>query len=474
MERVKRYRRTTRITLFCCAILVGLGLARKLPPVPILYVWLFGIFAVVSFRRARLISVYAVMLFGLALGCWRGGVYMDKVGELDKISRQTITLTGTALSDAVYDEYAQLSFNVGDLKLELPEEKSLVGKVSVSGFGEKMVYRGDQVRVKGKFSPSRGSLVAYISFAEVEVTGKSHSVIFDLTRRFASGLGNALPEPHASFSLGILIGQRDTLPEETKEVLAVVGLTHIIAASGYNLTILVQAVKRIAGKRSKYQTLIASLVLIFCFLLATGASASIVRASIISVLSLAAWYYGRAIKPLLLISFTAALTALWSPLYLWSDIGWYLSFLAFFGVLVIAPLLNTRLFQKEPGLLGGLMIETVCAQIMTLPFILYIFSTSSFIALLANVFIVPLIPLAMLLSFIAGLAGMFIAPLAGWLAWPAQIILTYVLDMATIFSRVPHMQFSVTVSLIGMLILYAAIVCVILALSRRKALTVSQ
>jgi len=78
-----------------------------------------------------------------------------------------------------------------------------------------------------------------------------------------------------------------------------------------------------------------------------GTSASIVRAAVISVLTLAAWYYGRAIRPLLLLLLAAAVTAYANPVYLWADISWYLSFLAFFGILVLGPLVTSRLYGER-------------------------------------------------------------------------------------------------------------------------------
>jgi len=263
--------------------------------------------------------------------------------------------------------------------------------------------------------------------------------------------------------MGLLVGQRDTLPAATSDMLAAVGLTHIIAVSGYNLTILVRATKRTLAKRSKYQAMIGACTLILAFLLVTGASPSIVRASIISFLSLGAWYYGRKIRPMVLIMLTAAATALWNPLYLWSDIGWYLSFLAFFGVLVIAPIASKKFYRlRKPGVMGQLVIESMAAQIMTLPLILYIFNDSSYLVLLANVLVVPLIPFAMLLSFIAGLAGMLIPAHGGWLAWPAKWLLTYLLDAAGLVARIPHIRFSVSISTWTMASFYAAILAVTL------------
>ncbi len=452
------YRRTTRYVLFGAAILAGLALARW---AGVLSGWvpvLFGIFAALSFRQGRLVSVYAVILFGLSLGWWRGGQFMGEVKYLESISREKVTIVGTVLNDSIYNQRGAISFDLGSLKLESPYQREIIGKIGVSGYGERMIYRGDEVRVTGNFYPGRGSYVAWLSYAQLEVTARSQNVLYAVTRDFSAGMQSALPEPHASFGMGLLVGQRDTMPKATSEMLAMVGLTHIIAVSGYNLTILVRATRRLLAERSKFQATMAGLALIAAFLVVTGAMPSIFRASIISTLSLGAWYFGRNLRPMVLISLTAAGTALWSPLYLWSDIGWYLSFLAFFGVLIVAPYARKHLLKgKQRGLLGEMLLETSAAQLMVLPIILYIFHDSSFVALLANLLVLPLIPLAMITGFIAGLAGMLIPVFAGWFAFPARWLLTYLLDIAALVARIPHMEFSVEISAAMMVAMYAVI-----------------
>jgi YebC/PmpR family DNA-binding regulatory protein len=237
----------------------------------------------------------------------------------------------------------------------------------------------------------------------------------------------------------LLIGQRSTLPADVSQMLLIVGLTHIIAVSGYNLTIMVHAARRLLAKRSKFQTAAACLALITIFMLITGSSPSIVRASIISVLSLCAWYYGRTIRPLTLLLTAGAASVLANPLYIWGNVSWYLSFLAFFGVLVVAPLATRRLYGKRtPGLIEQILIESACAELTTLPYVLFIFGQMSLVNLPANVLVAAWVPLAMLLGVAAGTAGMLAPALAGWIAWPAKLLLTYMLDVAQLLARVPH------------------------------------
>ncbi len=422
-----------------------------------------ALFGVSLLRRRTILTTVAVVVFGLLLGAWRGGVYLHQLQPYRTLAMQKVDFTATADIDAVYGKNSQLVFAVHDVQFTYPKNVRVPGTIKVSGFGETMVYRGDRLEVSGKLYPTRGASQATVSFAKLKKTGSTSSVIDTVRRKFTAGMQSALPEPLASFGLGLLVGQRNTLPADLTQALLMVGLTHIIAVSGYNLTILLQASRRLIGDTSKVFSTVMALLLIFSFLLVAGASASIVRAAVISILGLSAWYYGRTVRPLMLILLAAAGTAYADPIYLWADISWYLSFLAFFGILIIGPLITRKLYGgKEPPLIPQILIESVCAEAMTLPLILYIFGQMSLVSLLSNMLIVALIPLAMLLSLIAGLAGMLAGNVAGWLAWPAQVLLTYMIDVVNMLSRVPHVfQQNRYLSAVDMALCYTGVVAVI-------------
>lgn len=448
------------LTAGLLSVLAGLGLSRTDLAVPAVMVWFVFVFLLASIRRANLMALTAAMVLGLTFGLWRGSSFMIGLEPYQDLKMERVVLEVRAVSDGVYSDKAQLEFDGGNVRVIEPYAAELPGRVRISGFGEQAVYRGDAVRAEGKLYPSRGSRQASVSYAELSVQARNQDLTDRLRLRFVAGMQTALPEPLASFGLGLLIGQRTTLPDSVNDQLAAVGLTHIIAVSGYNLTIIIRAVGRLGKKRSKYQTLLLSLGLIAGFLLVTGLSASIVRAAIVSTLGLAAWYYGRKFRPILLLTLAAVMTAGWNPLYLWSDIGWYLSFLAFYGVLVLVPLAVRRLYgpQKEPKPLTYLLLESVGAQVMTAPLILYIFGQASLVAIISNLLVVPLVPIAMLLTLGAGLSGMLAPLIAGWLAWPAKIILTYMLDIANLLSRVPHALVHRALPLLSMLCLYAFVI----------------
>jgi len=468
---MRRYNRTIMITAGCLAVLTGLALSRKtslLLPGWLVILWPLA----VLIKRRTGLSLLLVIFACFALGMWRGGIYQQNVSKLNALTNQKVNIVGRVTSDSINTDNAQIQFTVNIIHLINPYKTDLAGSFKINGYGERMVYRGDQVSISGKIFPTRGANQATIGYGQITKLSAGHNLFADLSRKFSAGMQSSLPEPMSSFGLGLLVGLRTVMPPDILAQLTVVGLVHIVAVSGYNLTILVRGVSRLKIN-SKYQKTAISLGLIFSFVMITGFSASIIRAALVSGLSLGAAYYGRRIKPMLLISFAAALTAFVNPFYVWGDLSWYLSFLAFFGILIVAPAIQARLFSKSPKLIVAVLLETLSAEIMTLPLIMMSFGQLSVVALLANLLIVPLVPFAMLLSAVSGLAGLLIPQLAGWFAWPAVLLLTYMLDVIKILAEVPSALINRSLSITMMLVFYAAVVVVVIVMRRRTKFKLS-
>jgi competence protein ComEC len=459
-----RFRRTTIWLWLFIGGLAGLGLAHSRASPGLLAALCLLPFVCFCFPKRSLKTLVLITLFGMLLGWWRGSIYMHKLARFDQLDHQAVTLTAVANADAIYGKTKQLTFEAHGIVLDDGEE--LAGQIQLTGFGVNAVFEGDVVQVDGKMYPGYGAYQGKISFAHISVLEHHPSVISNIKRKFVAGTQSALPEPLAPFVMGLLVGQRATLPANVKEDLQKVGLTHIIAVSGANLTIILQASQKLLGKRSKRISTGLTVALIMVFLILSGASASIVRAAIVSMLSIAAGYYGRNFKPLNLITCAAVITAWANPVYLWSDLSWYLSFLAFIGVMILSPLVQARWPRKwHESIVGGVALESLCAEAMTLPFVLHIFGQMSRVGLIANVLVVAFIPLAMLLGAIAGLGGMLLGNFAGWFAWPATLLLNYMLDTAHLLANLPDIFIEgIGLSLLQMLILYASLGIVIAAL----------
>lgn len=416
--------------------------------------------------RMKWVALITALMVGLSVGLWRGAQTYAQLHLYDKFKDQKVTIVGSVRDDAVYADRGQLEFQISQVFITEPAT-DLPGTVRVRGFNAPSVRRGDIVEITGKLREGFGARQGFVSFAQIEVIARDNSTLEQIRSRYFAGVYSALPEPHASLGLGFLVGTRMLMPDDLTAQLSATGLTHIVAVSGYNLTILVRLTRRLFSKRSIYLSTITSLALILGFVLVTGLSPSISRAMVVSTLAITAWYFGREIKPTILILTSAAITAMVNPLYLWFDLGWYLSFAAFFGVLVLAPLITKRFFKKRPKIFGQIIIETTSAQLMALPIIAVVFSELSLISLLANVIVLPLIPLAMLLTFIAGVVGMVVPHISSWLAWPADIILTFIVDMVRVLANIPWALKQVDMSWYQLAMIYSSVLFVIIILSKK-------
>lgn len=471
---MRNIRRTTFVTILSIVTLLGLGIARTGAELHSSWAILFTFIAIGTFLINKksdnyLLTMIAITCLVFCVGWLRGMNTFKELKKYDVFANEQVNIEATALEDAVYSERGQLTFVVGSITLEKPQKTNLIGELDIEGFGTNAVYKGDRLLISGRLYKKRGGQQGGISFANIQLISRGSNKVDELRREFAAGMQNVLPEPLSSFALGLLIGQRNTLsPSLTQELIAV-GLIHIVAVSGYNLTIIIDASRKMFAKRSRFQVLVFSFILIGLFLLVTGSSPSIVRAAVVSSLSLLAWYFGRKFKPLLLISLVALLTAFINPLYLWTNIGWYLSFSAFLGILILGPLLNRR-FIKEKNrdkILQTIICETVAAQLLTLPIILFIFGRLSVVSILANVLVVPLVPLAMLLSLFAGISGMIGFIFSGLIALPAKIVLQYMLGISNLLSKVPGAYIKVSINIWGLIALYISILIFILILKSK-------
>lgn len=390
---------------------------------------------VFAYLKQRRYVVLFALIGGVLIGLWRGGVEQAALIHYEGLQGRTVTLSGEVSEDVDNDKRGK---DVLRLKRIRYAERDLPGMVWVTTNRPMGVQRSDRIVIEGKLSEGFGTFAASMYDAETKKITKGGDIGVMVRDWFAQFVRMAIPEPESSLGIGYLVGQRRNLPEELDQALKIAGLTHIVVASGYNLTILVRFARRFFMRISKYMAALASTGLVVGFIGITGMSPSMSRAGLIALLSLLAWYYGRKFHPVVLLLFAVAVTVLFNPSYAWGDVGWQLSFAAFAGVMIFAPLLQAYYFgAKKPGTLRQILGETISATVCTLPIILYYFGQMSNVAVIANLLVLPLVPLAMLLTFVAGV-GAFIVPAAAVIVgFPAQVLLGYMVQVAMYLAQIP-------------------------------------
>lgn len=219
---------------------------------------------------------------------------------------------------------------------------------------------------------------------------------------FAARISSLVPEPESKLGLAYLLGIKDALPKDLNNNLKAVGLAHIVVASGTHLSILVDVAKKLFGKISRFAGLLFSIIFIVLFMVMVGWTPSILRAGIVSILSISMWYVGRKFEPWRIILLAMTITILINPTFL-TNLGWLLSFASFGGILILSPAIQKFFYgEQKPNFLASAIITTISATLATLPITLFYFGSISLISLVANLLILPTLPYVMGLTFFTG------------------------------------------------------------------------
>lgn len=268
---------------------------------------------------------------------------------------------------------------------------------------------------------------------------RSWRTLLLVKKHFEAQINRIFAEPHASFMAGLLTGSRRGIPSGLMEQFNTTGLTHIIAISGYNITIIITLITgMLFWLPSKYRLLpaITTIVLFTCFV---GASAAVVRAAIMGILGLIALQAKRVNTARITILWTLFFMTAYNPKYLWYDAGFQLSFMAVIGLLEISPLLEPML-KRIPNTwaLREALQLTLAAQISTAPLLVLLFKRISLIAPITNLLVAPFIPLAMLLGFVGTCISFIYFPLGQIICYPAWLCLQMIIWVAKFGSMVPY------------------------------------
>lgn len=299
----------------------------------------------------------------------------------------------------------------------------------------------------------------------------TYGALFNIKGKFEDSVNRSISEPNASFINGIILGSRQNIPQDLKDDFARTSTSHILAISGYNIAIVSEMLLSIfilfMVRRRAFWLSVLGIIL---FTILTGASSSVVRASLMGLLLLFANGYGRLYDNKISIALAATAMILINPFVLVFDIGFQLSFLAVIGIIYFYPALDD-LIKKWPAM-GGLKetaLMTLSAQIFVLPLLIYYFKSLSIVSLPVNILILPFVPVAMLLGFMTGVAGMILPILGKIMGLFAWAVTTYQIKIVESFSSLSFAAVSVSMSWWAVILVYAFVIVFAIYLHKKYA-----
>lgn len=479
---------------FCLSFIVGIGLASffTISIQAMGIVLILGISLIVVWWRYqwKLVVVGFCFIFIVA-GIYRYSSFGENNnGEIKSVSyyndsKENITISGIIIGepDARSDN---TKYEIEGSSVVFGENRENVnGNILITIEKYPEYSYGDLVEVKGKLNTpkdftdfsykdylGRYGIYSVMYYPQVKLLENNrgnfiYSKILSVKNLFQENINNILPEPHSSFLAGLLLGSRKQIPAGLMEDFNRTGTTHIIAISGYNITIIAVVITGLLLSLGlhRYHAFWISVGGIILFTILTGASASVVRAAVMGILVLIASRLGRLSQATNALILSGVLMVIVNPKILRFDVGFQLSFLATTGLIFISPIFEKISFKKnipkqlfKAQFIKDSLIATLAAQIFVLPVIVYNFDRLSLISPLANILILPIIPFIMLIGFIGGMVGFVWLSLAKFFGFITWALLSYEIKVIEFLSNVPLASIEIKATHWGWVIFYYALV----------------
>ncbi|MBI3442323.1 MAG: ComEC/Rec2 family competence protein [Candidatus Sungbacteria bacterium] len=443
--------------------------------------------------------IYGFVLISFFTGVLRFDVATRANPNINSLVGKSVTVRGVVWTEPVFGPQSQTL----QVRISALDNRDIRAPFMIRAVSKKYpAYEiGEELLFSGRISDSADSATLQnnaptqqlvILFPHIEKTNASNQrpimrALANLKRAFETNIDAALPEPHAAFLKGLLLGERASLPADLIDSFKKTGTSHMVALSGYNITIVGRSLSRVLMLLAVpfYASFWVVLCAMILFVVMTGASASAVRAGIIAVLALVADREGRPYQMTNALACAGAVMLMVDSTLLRFDVGFQLSFLATMGLVYWSPWLERgieNIFDRFKKLMGvrpasralqsghaettprifltmkRLLIETLAAELAVLPLLIYLFGYLSIVSPLANIAALIAVPAAMGVGFFTGLAGFVSSGLASVIGVASWLMLEYIMDAVGWFAAFPYA--SVELGAIGIwtiLVLYGMI-----------------
>jgi competence protein ComEC len=398
----------------------------------------------------------AVFVLLIAVGVLRAVLNKPDDSALLRLSGQRVMLEGVIVAEPdVRPTHTNVRVRILRLVARTTSHANLAGSVLVRAPKDMTWRYGDGIRVEGTL----GTPPRFTTFDYRDYLARRGVRVWlprpDRLWKLSEGNGDAwfgillaakdtvrqtvrhmMPAPESALLNGVLIGDDNDIPESLTEAFRRTGTSHIVAISGFNVSIVIALVvgllSRIANRR---RAALIVLPAIWVYAIFVGGSASVIRATGMATISLVGMLLWRRGFTLNTLCAAACFMLLADPNTLF-DLGFQLSFLATLGLVLYADVVSSPAQiwliarVQQPWVLRAVrlaldgVLMTFAAQLTTLPLIVATTEQLSLVSLLTNAIVLPLQPPLMLLGIIGATIAVFLPGVATLAGWPSYLFLT--------------------------------------------------
>ncbi len=271
-----------------------------------------------------------------------------------------------------------------------------------------------------------------------------------------------LPYPYSDLLTSLTFGKSNVpLPYDLENDFRKSGLMHVLVVSGAQTALLIAVFIGIFsyfGFSASLNLILITIINIF-FYFTSGGGPAVLRAILMAEILLLFKLLKRNVDIYHVFSFVLLTMLLINPLSFF-DLGFQLSFIAFFSLIYGTEKLFNLLPQKIPEYFRKILAANLSPYIFIMPITWYYFQQISLSSIISNLLIFNLVELIMPLGFFASVIGIIFYPLGLILNNFNFLILWLILKIVFLVNLLPINQiFLVKPSIIIVLIIYILILC---------------
>lgn len=408
-------------------------------------------------------SVLVVLFFACIFGMFVGSVrtifweYFNHAGALEELVDKKVSLSGVVI------EEPQVSDSSTKIIAEVSSDVSDSIKVLLTADRYSTVAYGDEIKISGKvLKPkaiqgsegdfaydvylARQGIFYTITFPNIKIVSHHRA---NILREYLIGIKNNLlskinelfPAPNSGLLAGLLVSGRSSLSKTEQTLFTQAGLIHIVALSGFNVTIIAQGLMALLIFLPKKLRLIIGALGIIGFVVMTGLGATVVRAGIMALLVIVAALVYRTYNVGRALFLAVLFMALWNPMVVF-DVSFQLSCTATFAVIFAVPFFISKYsvwikFLPEQFKIRETILGTAVIEIFLLPILLSTSGQISLVTVITNLLILPILPVVMGFGFASALVGYVHNLLALPFVAISNLMLEYIFLITNFFANIP-------------------------------------
>lgn len=286
------------------------------------------------------------------------------------------------------------------------------------------------------------------------------SFIHNIQKYIKDTINGTLTDEEGNLLLAILLGNKDKLSEDIQESFKTSNLSHMLAVSGAHVSYIVLGLtyvlqNSIIGKKNGK---IVCIIFLLFFMAITNFTPSVTRACIMAILTLFSGIIYRKSDVYTNISVAALITLIFNP-YSLLDLGFQLSYGGTIGIIIfIKRIQEKKSNSKVINYIKQMALVSVYANIIIIPIMMYHFNTVSLTFIISNIMASPILGIIVITGFLFIIASITVKPLTRLIAIFIKPILSILIKISQICSKLPFSSILVVTPYIFNVISYYAII----------------